>query len=171
MSTQQNSSAKAVSSNDQSDAIVVSFGYEWHKHILASSFSIVLRKRIPSKCTKFKWIYMHVNSPIGAICARAAITQISHISLNDAIDWHSEINLPEKAIRSYIGTSDTIGAYRIDKIELTSDPLNTATINEQLVYFPPQSFFILSIRGKEVLDELAGFSRRKSSQTRKGQNK
>jgi predicted transcriptional regulator len=157
MSTPQKLQAKAASSDDQSDAIVVSFGHEWHKHIVESDFTLVLRKRIPSESSRFKWIYMHVNSPIGAICARAPITQIARISLDDAIRLQSEIKLTEKAIRSYVGTSDTIGSYRIEKAELASAPLSTTEINEHILYFPPQSFFILSIRGKDALDGLAGF--------------
>jgi len=159
MTTHQHLSAKAVNSGDQSDAIVVSFRKEWHAHILASDFSLVLRKRIPSESTQFKWVYMHVNSPVGAICARAEITAIERLSTCEAIARQKEINLTERAIRDYIASSDTIGTYRIRNIEVAQTSLSTAVVNEHLVYFPPQSFLILSQHGKKVLDGLAGFPR------------
>ena len=154
--------AKAITEADQSDSIVVSFGEEWHQLLLSKTFSVVIRKRIP-KNTLFKWLYFHINSPVGAICGRAEITKIFTATETEAIRLASEINLSPAEIKSYINGDRTIGCYMLGKIQLTNAPVPASKLAARLTYHPPQSFFIVSKAAKAVIDTLAGFSHQKNA--------
>lgn len=157
MTTSKNDLAKATSASEQSDSIVVSFGAEWHKHLVADPFSLVIRKRVP-RDSAYKYMYIYINSPIASICARAEIRSIRHIESKVAISRTDEIKLSPTAIASYIGTDDTIGCYELEVIEVATVPINASVINTRMLFHPPQSFFILSHAGKRTLEDLAKFA-------------
>ena len=152
--------AKATSPEEQSDAIVVSFGPEWHEHLNAKRFSVVIRKRVPKTVT-FKWLYFHVNSPVGAICARAAISRIFKATTKQTVALAKKINLSPSDITTYIGNDSTIGCYELGTFQFANTPITISALAAHMVYHPPQSFFIISKEAKAVIDQLAGFSKTK----------
>ena len=158
--------AKATQSHEQSDAIVVSFAPEWYDHLLAKQFSIVIRKRVP-KSPCYKWLYFHVNSPVGAICARATITNIFTATKKEAVALAKKINLSPAEIVSYLATATSIGCYELGSFQFPAAPISTSNLSMRMMYHPPQSFFILSKRAKDIVDELAGFNSSKTTQTKK----
>lgn len=158
--------AKATLPDEQSDAIVVSFGPEWHEHLLAKRFSVVIRKRIP-KSTSYKWLYFHVNSPIGAVCARAPITKIFSATTKQAVSLAKEINLAPPEITAYIGNDTMIGCYELGSFQVATKPLSASDLAARMVYHPPQSFFIISKNAKVIIDKMAGFPGDKSTKSRK----
>lgn len=148
--------AKAAGPENQSNAIVVSFAAAWYEAIRDLSFSAVIRKRVP-KTVNPDWLYFHVNAPVGAICARAPIKKVSEVSLAAAKRLSKVLNLSPNAIDDYVGDSESIGCYDIGPIVLAMTPVKIETLRKHLTYYPPQSFFILSLEGKQIVDELAGF--------------
>jgi predicted transcriptional regulator len=158
--------AKANNLDEQSDAIVVSFGAEWQQHLLAQDFSAVIRKRVP-KSGSFRWLYFHLNSPVSAICARAQIVKIFNPTLKEIIAIANEINLTPDEIQSYAGGDSCIGCYRLEGFQFGTGPVSTAEVTKHLLYFPPQSFVILSKQAKEIIDRLAGFDTPRVTRTRK----
>lgn len=169
MTLQEQLSAKATNTTDRSDALVVSFGAAWQKHVIGRDFSLVIRKRVPRVDT-FHWLYLYLNSPLGSICARTEISSISHIPAQEAIDRAHEINLSAAEIASYIGTDELIGCYKIGALEIAPSPASAAAIRARMVFYPPQSFFILSKQGKSVLDELAGYTKGAGRRSAKGRS-
>lgn len=156
MSDEIKMAAKATEPKEASDAIVVSFGAEWHQPLLDRKFSAVIRKRVPRTVTA-KWLYFHVNTPVGGICARAKIASVSELSLKEASGLSAQLALSPDEIRAYIGGDDKIGCYKLGRITLLRKTLTTGELATKLVYHPPQSFFILSRSAKQVIDKLAGF--------------
>ena len=161
-------SAKATRPEEQSEAIVVSFGAEWQEHLLAKDFSVVIRKRVPKAAT-FKWLYFHINAPVSAICARAPIVKISTETTTHALALAKKINLSPTEISSYIGTDTTIGCYTLGSFQFAPKPISISDLSARMVYHPPQSFFILSKEAKRIVDQLAAFTTTKS-QPRKTTN-
>jgi hypothetical protein len=149
-------SAKANNAEEQSDAVVVSFAAEWHKLIESKSFSAVIRKRIP-RTIEPKWLYFHVNSPIGAICARAQIESCKEILIDEACAISISINLSPQHIRDYAEEHQKIGCYRLVKIFNAAQPVIQSQLSGHMKYHAPQSFFILSKAAKSIIDQLAGF--------------
>lgn len=164
MTNQDRIPAKATTPSEQSDAIVVSFGPEWHDHLLAKRFSVVIRKRVP-KATSYKWLYFHANSPVGAICARAPISKIFTASPREAVALAKKIHLTPAEIRSYVGADKTIGCYELGSFQFVAKPLTASDLAAHIVYHPPQSFFIISSKAKVIIDKMAGFTGAKSSKT------
>jgi predicted transcriptional regulator len=148
--------ARATFPDEQSDSIVVSFGPQWHEHLLAERFSLVIRKRIP-KAASFKWLYLHINSPVGAICARAPITRIFSATKEEAVAMAKNIRLTSDQITSYVGKERTIGCYELGSFQFPKRPITTSELATGIVYHPPQSFFILSKAAKEIIDTMACF--------------
>jgi predicted transcriptional regulator len=148
-----------MSREEQSDAIVVSFDAQWHTRLRDKAFSIVLRKRIPQVST-FKWLYFHLNNPLSAIYGRALINRTFAVTKSEAVRLRKAINLSSAEIESYIGKDPTIGCYELGRVELTPRPVPARELSTRLVYHPPQSFFIISKKAKQVIDEMVGFNRR-----------
>lgn len=149
-------SAKATTHSDRSEAIVVSFNASWHEKVLRKNLSVVIRKRVP-KNNSISWLYFHINSPISSICAKAKIESVSEISLTEASALFCQIGLLREEIEHYFGEEKNVGCYRLNSIQLARRPLSIKMLSEKLIYYPPQSFFILSKQAKLIIDELAGF--------------
>jgi predicted transcriptional regulator len=148
--------AKATTPAEQSDSIVVSFGAEWHPHLLSKAFSVVIRKRIP-KSSSFEWLYFHVNSPFSALCGRAKIEKIFSATEKEAVALAKDIHLSPAEVKSYIGGANKIGCYKLGAFEFGMEPITIARLCSRIEYHPPQSFFILSRQAKEIIDRFAGF--------------
>lgn len=150
--------AKAVAPESQSEAIVVSFGSEWYESLRGKQFTAVIRKRIPAN-TRPSWLYFHINSPKSAICARAEILSIEKITRSRALQIRRELDLSEEQILKYFGRHESMGCYRLGRIAYPDKDVTSTQIAEQMVYHPPQSFFVLSKEAKKILDGLCGFKR------------
>ncbi|MEI6801273.1 MAG: hypothetical protein WCO04_18965 [Pseudomonadota bacterium] len=150
--------AKATLPEEQSDAIVVSFGPESKEHLRGKLFSVVIRKRIPTKSASYKWLYFHIKNPIGAVFARAKIRRIFTATKDEALARAKEMNMMPAEIAAYIGNDETIGCYELEAFQLASKPITKAALATRMIYHPPQSFFILSRSAKTIVDEMAGFS-------------
>jgi predicted transcriptional regulator len=148
--------AKANEKSEMSDAIVVSFSSFWKVHIEEKRFSAIIRKRVPLKIQP-KWIYFHVNAPVGEICGRALIKSVTQLSKGAAIKNGDRLMLSKKEILNYIGNDDTIGFYDISKIEIAKNAFNTASVKERMSYHPPQSFFYISQDGLKIINDFCEF--------------
>lgn len=167
MSNETTIPAKATTPAEQSDSIVVSFGAEWHQHLLSKAFSVVIRKRIP-KNSSFDWLYFHINSPISAICGRAKIIKILTVTEKEAIALAKQIQLSPAEIKSYIGGDSNIGCYKLGAFEVCGESVSIAKLCTCLVYHPPQSFFILSKQARQIVDHFCEFSSPKGINSPKG---
>lgn len=149
--------AKATTPAERTDSIVVSFGVEWHEHLLGKRFSIVIRKRIP-KSPSFRWLYFHINSPVSAICARARIKKLFTASSKEVLSLAAQIHLKPEEIQTYLAGDNSIGCYELGAFQFSSLPVSTTALAARMAYHPPQSFFILSKHAKDTIDRLANFS-------------
>lgn len=149
--------AKAVTADDRSDAVVVSFAEQWYERLRCGEFSLVIRKRVPTRSTP-RWLYFHINAPKSAICARAEIVEVGQISLSNAIAENAKIALGKDEIRNYVGTHTSVGCYRLGQVELAPTEATLGALARRLVYHPPQSFFVLSKQARQVVDSLCGFN-------------
>ena len=136
--------AKATTAEEQSDAIVVSFDAKWHERLRQKAFQVVIRKRIPKR-NAFKWLYFHMNNPVSAICARARIKKIFMATRAEVLRLKKEINLPSPDIEAYLGRENQIGCYELGLIVFPKRAIGTTELSKRMTYFPPQSFFIVSI--------------------------
>lgn len=148
--------AKAVDPESRSDAIVVSFGWEWYESLRAKRFTAAIRKRVPAS-TQPRWLYFHMNSPKSAVCARAEILSIEMIDRSGAVLIRRELDLSEERILKYFGERGSMGCYRLGKIAFPEREVTSDQIAAHMVYHPPQSFFVLSKDAKKALDRLCGF--------------
>lgn len=147
------SAAKAQNKEDQSEAIVVSFGHEWLNKIREKKIGLIIRKRAPVQIDP-RIMYMHFNSPCSAICAKAKIDSLKKISIQDALNTAVELGLRECEISEYFGSLKEMFCYRVSDIEFSKAPITSVAINARLKYYPPQSFFVLSKQAMEMLDAM-----------------
>lgn len=145
--------AKAISKDETSDAIVVSFGRQWLKKIKEKEVSLVLRRRAPVKIEP-RLMYMHFNYPYGAICVRAKIDSLEKISLNTALENAEQLSLTKEEISQYFGALDDICCYKVSDIVFSEKPITSSDFNLRLKYHPPQSFIVLSIKATMILNEM-----------------
>jgi hypothetical protein len=149
--------AKATQAKDRSNAIVVSFDVSSYPLIRSRAFSVIIRKRTPVTFAP-DWLYLHVNAPRSAICARARVQATGRISSQEAVAHSRMIGLSGPEIRAYVGRDEDVGCYEIASLEFPQQEVPTTTLRLHMNYFAPQSFFALSLEGKECVDRLCGFS-------------
>lgn len=150
-------SATATSAETRSDAIIVSFDSVWYSRLRNRSFSAVMRKRIPTTLSP-KWIYFHVNSPKGAICGRARLDATRTVNAGTVLELSTELGLTREAIAKYLGSADSVGLYRLRTVEFAKTEATTTELSRWMTYNPPQSFLVLSVAGKAIIDRLCGFT-------------
>ena len=151
--------AAARDVEERSDSIVISFAPKWYEPLVERRFSMVIRKRVP-KSTEYRWMYMHMNAPLGMLCARARIRSVDTITVEDACRLSSALALSEQEIRSYVGPArEVVGCFGLGEVEMFKQNLKTGTLRERLIYHPPQAFFVMSREGKRIIDRLAGVAR------------
>lgn len=148
--------AKALTDDDRSDSIIVSFDSAWRQKVLGATFSAIIRKRVPVSIAP-SWIYFHINAPFSEMRARARIKAVKTISKQDAIRSHKQIDLSVDEIKAYVGAASEIGAYSVAEFEIARNNITTRELQEQMIYSPPQSFLFLSHEGKAVVDQLCNF--------------
>jgi len=151
--------AKAMSKSEESDAIVVSFGAESYQPLLDRRFRAVIRKRVP-KTLRPKWIYVHINAPISAICARAEVLRIEQLQLKQVVEMARDLDMSSREIASYVSADAEVGCYFLGKIEFPREPITVSKTSEVMVYHAPQSFFVLSVAAKREIDRMGKFSAR-----------
>jgi hypothetical protein len=148
--------AKATTTQSQSNAIVVSFDFSWYKLLRAKKFRLIIRKRVP-KTMKPKWMYCYIKLPKKAICACAEIVSVDNITKTEALMRSENIVLTSNEIQGYFGDLRLIGCYKIGKISFPKKEATIDDLSKQLIYHPPQSFFILSKNAKNLIDKICGF--------------
>lgn len=148
--------AKATRDSEASDAVVVSFDHEWYQPLRSKAFRAVIRKRVP-KTFSPRWLYFHVNSPVSAICARGKLESVGVVPLKEALGLQQELKLSDKAILAYVGRKTDIGLYRLESISLAAREATIGSLSAEMAYFPPQSFFRFSEKGKAIADRICGF--------------
>jgi hypothetical protein len=67
------------------------------------------------------------------------------------------LSLSRLGILAYLGADDAVGVYWIENIEFPRTEVSTSQLTRRLVYYPPQSFFSLSLEAKRIIDEMCGF--------------
>lgn len=148
--------AKALTDDDRSDSVIVSFDSAWRQKVLDATFSAIIRKRVPVSLTP-TWIYFHINAPFSEILARARINTVRMISKQDAVRLHKQLDLSADEVKAYVGDAPEIGAYSVAGFEIAGNNITARALQEQMIYSPPQSFLFLSHEGKTVVDRLCNF--------------
>lgn len=151
-------SIKSNAEEQMSSAVLVSFAANWKFEIENRCISAIIRKRIPTSMVP-EWLYFHVNAPVGQICARAKITDIRKISLQEAREIQGLICLSNEIIENYFGNSEFIGCYFIDAIEIARNKCTISRLKNIMHYNPPQSFLYISKDGKKIVDDICDFQR------------
>jgi hypothetical protein len=152
--------AKSTAPENQSDGIVVSFASDWYEPLIGKKFRAVIRKRVP-KTLNARWLYFHINAPVGAICGRAEIQAVCNLTLAQAKAMSAELALSPTEIANYVGDDPSIGCYKLGRIAISKPELGMQRLAEHMVYHAPQSFFILAREAKVIIDRLAGFDLKK----------
>lgn len=156
---------KSQTTDDASNAIVVSFDAKWGDIIPVKPVTRVFRKRAPRNFVPTK-MYVYIGAPVSALIGRCEVTSLDWLPIKEALALSSEGAIPQDELRRYAGDYDTMAVYTIESIEVCRSPLSYSQLHEQFSFSPPQSFFVLSKAGQAELDELAGFVQKK----RKGKN-
>ena len=75
-----------------------------------------------------------------------------------------DLDLSEDTIRQYYGRQESVGCYYLGEILLLAKDVKVSEFAAQrLIYYPPQSFFVLSKEGKNLLDRLCHFDRQSTT--------
>lgn len=148
--------AKATSTESTSDSIIVSFDSRWENIFLTKPISGFIRKRLP-KTHKTKYVYFYFGGPSRQIAFRASVREIAEIPVNTALSFATSLCISRLEIRSYCEGTPTVGICKIHKIKKAHQPVSLEKLRSRLLFFPPQSFVILGIEAKRIIDQLAGF--------------
>ena len=146
--------AKATDAKTRTSSIVVSFDSKWHTLLLEGKIHAIVRKRGPKKI-KPEWIYVYVNSPISALVAKMPIRRFEWRQGFDA-RLCKDAALPPDEMMSYTG-AEKYATFHVGKPRLASPRISLRELASKLHFTPPQSFFVVSVSGKQALDRLGNF--------------
>lgn len=148
--------AKAKNAAEVSSGILVSFDAHWLDPILGKKFQKVLRKRVPVSAIP-DWMYIYVNAPTSTLIARSLIKSVDEVTMAEALHDSKELCLTEAQVRYYFGDSKTVGRYTLNTIQIADHKLSLTELRGKMVFHPPQSFFFLSTKAKDTIDDWARF--------------
>jgi predicted transcriptional regulator len=148
---------KAQDNNDASDAILVSFDAKWAKPLVGGSVSQVFRKRGP-KSTSPNWVYVYAGTPIKAIVGRLPVIQLRQLTIKEALTLAHDGGLRRNELAEYAAGYESLCIFTVGKFQSSSREIALSELKKDYNFNPPQSFLILSMQGKKVLDKLCGFS-------------
>ena len=148
---------KSQNNQDASDSILVSFSAKWAEPISDGSVLQVFRKRGP-KSTSPKWVYVYAGTPIKAIVGRLPVTQLRQITIEESLALADEGAIDRKELQEYAGEYSTMFVFSVGKFEPAYKLVPVSKLKVDYGFSPPQSFLILSEKGKIALDALCGFA-------------
>jgi len=71
--------------------------------------------------------------------------------------WWTSSQHSRFELRAYAGKSQTVDAFHVAQIEMSSRPAHLKILQAEHSFSPPQSFLRLSIMGHEALDSMLRF--------------
>jgi len=142
--------------HDRSDSVLVSFDSKWEESFLNKNIFAVFRKRVPITFLPAV-LYIYINSPGSRVIGKAKIKKIELVDISTAISLSNSACISGEEIRSYIGNSNKLGVYLLDKFAAAPTPATLKAIRKHMKFYPPQSFLILSKQSKALLEKLCSF--------------
>ena len=147
--------------DDPSNAIILTFGGDWHQPLVSGDIDVVFRKMGPRHFEP-DLLFAYVAAPISAIVARVAITRYERLSLRDAERLANRANLTPKELRSYAIGYDDVIVMELAPVVTTRHPITLDYLSKHYEFWPSSTYTPLSKAGVATLNKL-GFSRRKGS--------
>ena len=144
--------AKAQSVSDRSGAIVVSFDAKHSGGVIDGATKAVIRKRVPRDHT-VSMVFVYANAPESKVVVRRPVKSIRNVSLKETLELRDKVNLTNETIQAYFRGVTSVGMYELGEPVNGRQP-SLQQIQEQLLFYPPQSFLYVSIAARKVLDEL-----------------
>jgi predicted transcriptional regulator len=146
--------AKSLSTQQNSTSIVVSFDDKWEEYFANESIKYFIRKRLP-KTFQPDTFYAYFSSPLSRISCIANIESITNESVEDVLRISEKLLMSKAEIELYCEGYKTVSLCEIGKVLYFKKPIPMKTLKENLIFFPPQSFLILSEQGKEIIENLS----------------
>jgi len=141
---------KAISPDDRSGEILVSFSHQWFKKIDRNNISVVFRRRVP-RASAPKRLYIYLGAAASSLVGFANILKLHDIDLNGALKLAEKSGLTERDLRGYFAGRESIGCYRIGDIFLFDRAIPLKELRQESGFNPPQSFLFVSKKASEWL--------------------
>jgi predicted transcriptional regulator len=123
-------------------AVVVAFNVRLLEDVKDSSFSAIIRRRVPASTPDF--LYFHVKAPISGIVGRARVIAVRRVSSKEAVVLAPRLKMLAAEVADYVGERKSVGIYEIADVKLFERPLHTDQLRAGFPYHPPQNFIRLS---------------------------
>ena len=103
-----------------------------------------------------KYVYVYCKSPVCAIVAKAEVSEIGFVSIDEALEKSDSLMMSKDEVSSYCEAQERVGMCSLAKVHVFSKPLILSDICKELDFNPPQSFVILGKSAVVTIDGLAG---------------
>ena len=146
---------KAAGPSDSSESIVISFQQKWLDPLRHQQISVVFRKRGPKKIIP-RFIYVYVGSPHCLLLGRLPVTHYETLKTNAASRQAAKAGLSVDELAAYLKGYSDVFTFTVGPLQQVTRATDLKQLVERFGFSPPQSFFVLSLEGKQRLDDMAG---------------
>ena len=146
-------------SEDPSNAIILTFSGEWELPLRDGNISVVFRKTGPSGLVP-RLMYPYVAQPASAIIGKMEILSYESMDIDAATRLCSEGSITEAKLREYAKDYGQLFVFHVGPFQNAATPITHRLLNDKYDYWPSSTFIPLSASGVATLDEL-GFRARK----------
>jgi predicted transcriptional regulator len=140
----------------QTAPILVSFKAKWEAHFRDQSLGAFVRTRAPI-ARKTNKVYVHINSPVSSVVARASITRLERVAKNEILAQHRQLKIKPQELAHYLSTASEAWLYEIGSIEFAQQSARSSEIRGRATYHPPQSFMFVGPELERAICEICGF--------------
>lgn len=154
-------SAKALTSEDASDAILVPFDPQLLEVFMEKKVGAFIRKRLPSTMTP-NWLYVYMKAPLSMVVGRAEILSVEERSIEYTIEHCAELLMSEEEVIQYCLERDVVGWCNLGSMEVFPRAVALSDLKSAMRFFAPQSFVILSKAAVSSICDMASCHQRSS---------
>jgi len=147
---------RPINQSDQASSFVLAIDVMWIEQLLAGTLLHLIRKRIPRQSSP-KFVYLHANSPVSAIVAKATIQRIEEITVSEALALANELKMSCGSVKEYVGSLDRMGLLVFSCVSPAEKFGSIDILRQHLDYHPPQSFSFVSDSASTIIDRICGF--------------
>ena len=120
------------------NSVIYSFQSRWEKLLKTRKIKVFFRKKKPKLHPQR--IYFYVGWPSMKIIGYSKVIKIQNVNLDEAKLLLSEGKISEEELVKYIGFTDNVHAFWLNKPTILPTPLESSDLNNRFGFTPPQSF-------------------------------
>lgn len=141
---------KASKLAESSESIIMSFDSRWINALVSQQVHTVFRKRGPQKI-QINEIFVYLGSPVSSIVGVLPVEVHQVLPIEKCLPLSDSGAISTTELISYSGKYNNLHVFKVGPYEEVSELFSLSELKSKYRFYPPQSFLILSVDGRNDL--------------------